>query len=263
LCDPVSLSIVSTVVGAAGGVFNAVGASRAQKKQKQEYDNWVAQQRQAREAENVRQEEQRKQAEAVQQATVAKIGAEGQTQAQADEEARLEKQLTTDAGVDAQTQAAPTSVADASITNPQAAADLANKGDLARKMNEATADVRQRINALARVSSYGGSFGGLQNTVAEQLGKSGSEIDRANEFRRGSLAAYGLEKSVDPVQVTYTPSPLADIFSSALSFGAQGIGNAAGASTFGSYPSAPTTGSGFVGPPRPLPPYLQTTGGIF
>jgi hypothetical protein len=263
VCDPVSLSIASTVIGAAGGVFNAVGASRAQKKQKQEYESWVAQQQNFRQAENVRQEEQRKQAEAAQQETAVKIGAENQKAAQTAEEARLKKQLVTDAGIDAQKQAVPTSVADASIANPQASADLSNKSDLARKMNEATADVRQRINALARVSSYGGSFGGLQNRVAEKLGKSASEIDRANEFRRGSLAAYGLEKSIDPVQVTYTPSPIADIFSSALSFGAQGLGNAAGQSAFGSFPNAPTIGSGFVGPPRPLPPYLQTTGGLF
>jgi hypothetical protein len=263
MCDPVSLSIASAVIGAGGSAMNAIGASNAQRKQKQEYQNWVAQQRQFREQENIRQEDQRKQAEAAQQAALGQVGAQGQTDTQTAEEARLKGQLTTDTGVDAQAKAAPTSVADKSIASPQAAADTALKGDLARKMNEATADVRQRIKSLARVSSYGGSFGGLQNTNAEALGRSGSEIDRANEFRRGSLAAYGLEKSIDPVQVTYTPSPIADIFSSALSFGAQGLGNVAGQKAFGSFPSAPTIGSTFVGPPRPLPPYLQTTQGVF
>jgi hypothetical protein len=263
MCDPVSLSIASTVIGTAGSAFSAMGAASAQKKQKQEYENWVAKQQQFRQAENVRQEEQRKQAATAQAASVAKIGATGQEQAQTAEEARLKAQMTKDVGADAQAQEAPTSVADTSITNPQEAAQGVLQTDLARKMNEATSAVRQRIGALARVSSYGGSFGGLGNTVAEQLGKSGSEIDRANNFRRGSLAAYGLEKSIDPVQVSYTPSPIADIFSQALSFGSQGLGNVAGQQAFGTFPTAPTIGNAFQGPPRPLPPYLQSTGAIF
>src|SRR5262245_66477371 len=104
----------------------------AQRKQKQEYENWVANQNQARQAEDLRQQEQRKQAEAAQQAAVTQIGAKGQQEAQATEEARLKGQMAKDVGISAQPQAVPVSVADK--PTDRAAGQLS--GDLAKKMNE-------------------------------------------------------------------------------------------------------------------------------
>ena len=81
--------------------------------------------------------------------------------------------------------------------------------------------------ALARVSSYGESFGGLGTTNKEALATSGRGIDAANEMRRGSLSAWGAEKAIDPVQVSYS-NPLGEAFATALQVGTQGLGNAYG-----------------------------------
>ena len=54
--------------------------------------------------------------------------------------------------------------------------------------------------------------------------RSGQGIDLANEKRRGDLSVYGIQQAVDPLQYTYTKSPIADLSSEALKFGTQGLG---------------------------------------
>ena len=48
----------------------------------------------------------------------------------------------------------------------------------------------------------------------------------ANDFRKGDLATYKTQWNIDPLQFTYSPSPLAGLSSAALQFGSQGLGQA-------------------------------------
>jgi hypothetical protein len=231
MCDPATLAIASaasTAIGAAGSVGSSMAARSAQKKQANEVASWTAQQKQFRQQEQGRQEELRQGAEQAQQQGLEQMSGENQAKRQADEEARLTSYLQGDQqNAQQETGGAPISVADKTLTG-QSGGDEMFKTDLAKKINEATTGAKQRLAALAKVSSYGDSFGGLGTTNPLVQASAGSAIDRQNEFRRGSLGAYNTERAIDPVQVTYTPSPMADVFSTALSLGSQGLGNAAG-----------------------------------
>jgi hypothetical protein len=63
-----------------------------------------------------------------------------------------------------------------------------------------------------------------------------------NEFRRGELGVLDAQQAVDPVQVSYTPSPWADAFSTALQAGAQGLGNISGGGGTGTLVGGAGTG---------------------
>jgi len=229
MCTPAllgTLSTVATVVGTVGSAIQGIGAARAQKKQQQEVVAWQRQQKLNRDQEKVRQEELRQGAEAAQQGGLEQVSGESQTKRQEEEQARLESYLAGDTQP-ADSAAAPVSVADAQLSG-QNLGDPTFTSNLAAKINEATGDARKRIKALAGVSSYGGSFGGLGTVNPLLQSRAGAEIDKFNEFRRGSLGALDVEKAVDPVQITYNPGPLGDIFSTALQVGSAGMGNAFG-----------------------------------
>jgi hypothetical protein len=256
MCDVATLGLISTVVGTAGSAMNAFGAMNAQKKQKQAVDQWAQRQDAMRAAEKGRQDTLRQQAEAAQQQGLQQTSADAQKAAQTDEAARLAQYMQGEGDPQSQTpEAAAISASDQAIAAGATSGDP-QKTDLAKKINEATTSAKQRIAALANVSSYGGSEGGLGTIVPQAFARSGSGIDTANDFRRGSLAAYSTERAVDPVQVSYTGSPLAQMFSDFASLGAQGIGSAAGKSAFGTFPTAAPT-KPFIGPARPIPAYLN------
>lgn len=260
MCDPVSLSIASTVVGAVGTIGGGMAQRSAAKKQQEEVNVWQQQQKKDRAAEQVRQEELRKEADAARLKGVQDLSGDEQVKRQKEEEARLASYLTGqgDANATPEADIGPQATADTAMFSGQQGGDTVSNSDLAKKISEASSSAQQRIKALAKVSSYGESFGGLgtENPLLQQ--EAGTGIDMANEMRRGSLGAFGVEKAVDPVQVSFTPSPLADIFSTALSLGAQGMGGKFGSPFAGSdststlFPAAPKA-STFVGPAVPLP----------
>lgn len=241
MCDPTVLAIGSMVAGVAGQAANYFGAQSAQNAQKKEYEAWAANQSRIRAAENVRQDTLRKDASAAQAQGLDQISAENQKKAQADEEARLSSYLQGQDQQNTPDPAAPVSIADKTLSGQSTMGDPQFQSDIAKKINDATASSKQRIAALARVQSYGGSQGGLDRTVADAFQQAGSGIDQANDARRGSLGAYGTERAVDPIQINYTPSPLANMASSLFSAGAQGLGGAfagtAGVTGTGSIPT--------------------------
>jgi hypothetical protein len=73
------------------------------------------------------------------------------------------------------------------------------------QINQATAQARQRIAALATASSYGGSFGGLGTTVPIALAQGGNAINLQNAIRQGDLKTYGVQQQVQPVNYTFGP----------------------------------------------------------
>jgi hypothetical protein len=73
------------------------------------------------------------------------------------------------------------------------------------QINQATAQARQRIAALATASSYGGSFGGLGTTVPIALAQGGNAINLQNAIRQGDLKTYGVQQQVQPVNYAVGP----------------------------------------------------------
>jgi len=224
MCDPTVLAIGSTVAGLAGTAANAIGQSQAADEQKKAYDDWAAQQHANRVAAAAKDEQDRQIASTAQQQGLQDVSAASQTADQSAEQARLSSYLQGQQPASTETNPSPTTaVSDAKLSGQQGG-DQVFQDDLASKLDQAKADSAKRINALAAVSSYGNSFGGLDNTVSKAFSTAGQGIDMANDFRKGDLAVYGTQQAVDPLQYTYTPSPLASLSSQALSFGTQGLG---------------------------------------
>ena len=238
MCDPASLAIASTVatgVGAVGSLSSSMDAMAAQKRQQEETLKWQQEQKQFRNIEAARQESLRQEAEAARQAGVEQLSAEQQKANQETEAERLATELTGQGQKANPEESSPIAAADLAIAKDSAGANY--KSDLAAAINSATKGARQRMTALANMSAYGDSMGGMGTKAETALRESGADIDMFNEFRRGSMGAFGVEKNIDPVEIMHTPSPLADVFSTALQWGAQGLGNAYGGAT--AFPSAP------------------------
>jgi hypothetical protein len=231
MCDP--LTIASLAIGAAGTAANTIGRAGAQKKQESEFNSWKAYQDKARAAEKQRQESFRQEASAAQQKGLADIGAENQQNLQSAEEARLGKLYGGEGDIQASADpAVPTSVADAALTGQSGGGEVFQT-DMARRLNDATASAKQRLKALATINSYGGSREGLGTVNPINQSRAGSAIDVANNYRRGSMAAYSTEHDVQPVQVSYS-NPIADIAQSFLGAGMQGLGAQAAGGGLGS-----------------------------
>ena len=73
---------------------------------------------------------------------------------------------------------------------------------LTSQVNQATAQARSRIQALATANSYGGSFGGLGTTVPIQFAQGGNDINELNAIRQGNLKTYGVQQQVQPINYT-------------------------------------------------------------
>jgi len=224
MCDPLSLGL--TALGAVGSVGSSMAQAKVAKKQANEVNTWTQQQKKFRQDEQGRQEDLRQGAEQAQQQGLEQIAGDAQAKRQGEEEARLSDYLQGQGEASNVSGTAPVSMADKAMLSGQDTGEKDFKNDLAKKISEASADAKQRIGALARVGSYGGSYGGLGTTNPLFQAEAGSAIDRQNEFRRGSLGAYNVERAITPVQETYEPSPMAGVFDAAMSLGTSGVGNA-------------------------------------
>lgn len=152
------------------------------------------------------------------------VSATNQKTVQQQEQDRLTAYLQGDPNSPASNEtAAPTAVSDAALSGQQGG-DETFRNDLTTKLNKASTDAKARIAALAAVGSYGGSSGGLDVSNANAFQRAGEGIDLGNEFRKGDLSVYQTQQAVNPLQYTYTKSPLADLSSTALQFGTQGLG---------------------------------------
>ena len=219
MCDP--MTIGSMAVGLAGTAANTIGQMNAQQKQEDEYAKWVDYQKRIQQQETQRQEEMRGKAEVARQQGVEDVSAQNQAALQTEEAGRL-GDLYSEQGAGATM--APAAAADAALAGQQGASGDLFQQDLARGIADAARSAKQRIGALATVNSFGGSFGGLGTVNPLNQARSGSEIDFANDLRRGSLAAFETEKAVPPKQIEYTPSPFADLAGALFSVGSQGLG---------------------------------------
>ncbi len=225
MCDPTVLTVASTVAGLAGTAADYIGQSDAASKQEQAYNEWAANQQRNRAAAAAKDEADRKMADTARAQGLQDVSAANQKTEQQQEQDRLTAYLQGDPNSAAsnETGKAPTSVSDAMLSGQQGG-DAAFQDDLAAKLSSTAADTKRRIAALATVGSYGGSYGGLDTSNAEAFQRAGEGIDLANDYRKGDMGVYGVQQAVDPLQYSYTKSPLSGLSSLALSVGGQGLG---------------------------------------
>jgi hypothetical protein len=193
MCDPIGMIGLAFSVGMAGMQYAAQQEMAEQ--QNAANEQWLAYQRQKAQEEEQRQRAARLKAEASRQETLTELGAQKQKQAQVKEEQRLTEEITPE-GIKKQ---GPELVGDKLLSGQQSMSDYI-KGDMSNKITQAARDARARIAALATVQSYGGSQFGLANRANDLLGKSMQDIRLQADVRRGSLAAYGAEKQVEPIR---------------------------------------------------------------
>lgn len=200
--------LVGTGAQMGGQLMEASAKKRAQKQQEQNLNNWYLQQAMLRHQEMMRQNDLGfKAGTAFRQNLYDTAGGQAQMAQQLKEQGRLQRDYA--AGTSASEYATPAS--DASIQAGSESGALAGqagggqefRSDLARRLNNAASSTRDRIAALATMNSYGDSQYGLGNVVPLGFAQAAQDINKFNNFRRGSLNAYGVEKQIQPQQVQY------------------------------------------------------------
>lgn len=207
------MGLAGTGLQVGGQIADMQGRAKAQRQQQENLNNWYLYQALIRNQEYMRQDAFRAEANASRENVLNNdVSSVAQKFKQGKEAERLGEAYT--AGTSAATGAA--SASDASIRDGktptaltgQSGGDKEFRSDLARRLNNSATRARDRIKALATMNSYGDSFQGLgtENPLAFQ--RAGWDINMANNFRKGSLQAYGVEKQIQPQQVQYKGSPL-------------------------------------------------------
>lgn len=223
MCEPISWSSLAMAAVSAGVSAAATGASAYMQKSQMDAQNaandqWRKYQENARREEQARQEAQRQKADAARTDTLGQMTPEAQLEAQAAEEGRLKSAYAEGTNYNnADTNAA--------LLSGQQNGGESFKADYAARLSKASVDARKRIEALARINSFGGSFGGLGNRNAETIGAGDTAINLANNIRQGSLTTYGLQKSVNPVQLPGGTDYFSGIASAAAGFAGKAAGN--------------------------------------
>lgn len=264
MCDPGSL--LSTAVGAGTKAMDLIGKQKAAQQQDQANKDHALFQLALMSQHLNRQDYLRMQGEGMWSAALGDMGAASQIGRQSQEEARLASYLNGDSnpvygapeapslgikwwegqptqggdrGLASFANAPPPNTTvtppptrdggfsfDPNIAGAKQGGDVFQR-DLAYKLNQAARGARGQINALARLSSYGNSYGGLGTMNPLILENSGNAIDFQNNFRRGDLAVYEVEKAIPARQYQYKQSP-ASALGGMLGAGAKGLGSAAG-----------------------------------
>lgn len=199
MCEPFTIAAVTTLGSLAATAVGSAQQQRAAASQNRANQYWRDYQEKQRKAEQGRQDELRLKAEQARANTVDQMGAEEQGKAQAAEEERLK-------GIYNQNPTVPQNTDDLQpvLLSGQENGGQVFKDDVASRLAQASVDARKRIGALARINSYGGSFGGLQGRNAEVLGAGDTGINTANNMRQGSLSAYNIAKGINPMQMPNT-----------------------------------------------------------
>jgi hypothetical protein len=200
--------LLGTGASMAGSLMGADAQRKAQAQQQQNNQNWMLGQMALRNQEMLRQRQFGfNAAQDFRQNLYDNTGGLAQASQQQKEQARLENAYA--GGTSASEYATPAS--DASIQagsqrgalTGQSGGDGEFRTDLARRLNNAAQNSREKIAALATMNSYGDSQFGLGNFVARANQETAQRLNQWNNFRRGSLNAYGVEKAIEPTRVDY------------------------------------------------------------
>jgi hypothetical protein len=212
MCDPVSIAIASAVgsVASAGasmyeGSQAAAGLQATQDAQNKANNEWVAYQKQIHDQQAQAEEQERSKATSAQQDTLTKVGPDAQKAAQTTEAERLNTLYTKPGAGASQDPSNPSNL----LLSGENTGNQNFMDSLTTQVNQATAQARGRIQALATANSYGGSFGGLGTTTPITFAQGGNDINLANAVRQGNLKTYGVQQQVQPIQYTVGPGTTA------------------------------------------------------
>ena len=196
------VGLAASAVTAGGALYEgsqaASGLAATQNAQNQANDQWVAYQKRIHDQQAADEQAAREKATAAQQSTLAKIGPQAQEQTQSTEQQRLNTLYNQPGAGTAQGAGSP-------LLSGEGTGNQSTTNSIMSQINQATAQARQRIAALATASSYGGSFGGLGTTVPITLAQGGNAINLQNAIRQGNLKTYGVQQQVQPVQYAVGP----------------------------------------------------------
>lgn len=114
--------------------------------------------------------------------------------------------------------------------------------EMARQLGNATRDARERIEALARATSYGGgSMGGMGMTDALNSATAAANIGAFGDQRRGNAGILQRYSTIEPEILTYEQSPLVPLLNTAGSFFLGGGPQTLAGMFPGMMPAAPAT----------------------
>ena len=209
MCDPLTATAVAalgSVASAGAGLYEgqqqAAGLADVQNKQNQANADWVAYQTRIHQQQVQAEDLARQKATGVQQATLDKVSAPQQEAQQTAEQQRLNTLYTKPAGTATDASNPSNLLLSGESSGPQ---NQTFMDSLTSQVNQATAQARSRIAALATANSYGGSFGGLGTTVPITFAQGGNDINLQNAIRQGNLKTYGVQQQVQPINYTIGP----------------------------------------------------------
>lgn len=118
---------------------------------------------------------------------------------------------------------------------------------------DATKEARDQLQALARTAAYGGSYGGLATTRAEQGMDAQNAMDLTNSMRESNKRILEKYQQVQPITYQYVPGIGSSLVSS-LSSILGNTGSLGGTATYqaGTIPATPTDLASVMSPAAPL-----------
>ena len=210
MCDPLAIiPLVGAVASAGASMYEgsqaAAGLQATQDAQNKANNEWVAYQKQIHDQQAQAEEQERSKATSAQQSTLTKVGPDAQKAAQTTEAERLNTLYTKPGAGTSQDPSNPSNL----LLSGENTGNQNFMDSLTTQVNQATAQARGRIQALATANSYGGSFGGLGTTTPITFAQGGNDINLANSIRQGNLKTYGVQQQVQPLQYTVGPGTVA------------------------------------------------------
>jgi hypothetical protein len=205
MCDPLTaVAVAGSALSAGAGLYEgqqqAAGLADVQNKQNQANADWVAYQTRIHQQQVAQEDAARERATGAQEATLQKVSAPAQEAQQGAEQERLNTAYNKPAGT-----ATDASNPQNLLLSGENSGNQTFMNSLTSQVNQATAQARSRIAALATANSYGGSFGGLGTTVPIAFAQGGNDINMQNAVRQGNLKTYGVQQQVQPLNYTIGP----------------------------------------------------------
>jgi hypothetical protein len=205
MCDPLTaVAVAGSALSAGAGLYEGqqaqAGYADLQNKQNQANADWVAYQTRIHQQQVAQEDAARERATGAQQATLQKVSAPAQEAQQGAEQERLNTAYNKPAGT-ATDASNPSNL----LLSGENSGNQTFMNSLTSQVNQATAQARSRISALATANSYGGSFGGLGTTVPIAFAQGGNDINMQNAVRQGNLKTYGVQQQVQPLNYTLGP----------------------------------------------------------
>lgn len=220
MCDPLVGGLIAGAASLVAGGMQASELADVQSKQQQANNDWVAYQTRIHQQQVMADEAARQKADEARQQTLQQVSPQNQVQQQQTEQQRLNALYTDPSG---KGQGATSTDPNAFLLTGEQSGPQGVKDNLTMQVNQATAQARNRIAALATANSYGGSFGGLGTTVPIEFQQGSNAINLQNDIRQGNLKTYGVQQQVQPIQ--YAIGPGTDMLGG-IAKGLAGIGGA-------------------------------------